>query len=60
MHSLMYADDLVLLSPSVNTMQTMVEVCLEEATALDTIFNVSKSAIIRIGSVYRPVCASVL
>ena len=57
---IMYADDLVLLSPSVNVMQTMVNVCLSEATAVDMALNVDKYAIIRTGSAYRHVCAPVL
>ena len=47
--ALMYADDLVLLSPSCNELQTMINVCCEELALLDLNLNNSKSTALRIG-----------
>ena len=45
----MYADDLVLVSASVNLLQKMIDICREEAVYLDMKFSALKSNIIRIG-----------
>ena len=47
--SFLYADDLILLAPSVSELQTMVSICCEEFGKIDLALNVNKSACIRIG-----------
>ena len=47
--SIMYADDLVLVSASIFNLQRMVNICLEEFNSLDLKINVKKSACIRFG-----------
>ena len=53
----MYADDLVLLTCSICTLQSMINLCSEEIDYLDMKFNVAKSSVIRIGRRYKHVCA---
>jgi len=43
----MYADDLVLLSPSVCDLQKMINICVDEAKCLNLKFNAKKSCIMR-------------
>ena len=47
--ALMYADDLVLLSPSLHELQTMLNVCESELSLLDLKLNASKLECLRIG-----------
>lgn len=47
--SFMYADDLVLLAPSVNELQNMINICDKELNAIRLKFNVKKSGCLRIG-----------
>jgi hypothetical protein len=47
--SFMYCDDLILLSPSVEELQTMVNICCMELSNIDLRLNVAKSKCIRIG-----------
>jgi len=46
----MYADDLVLLSPSVCDLQKMIIICVDEAKCLNLKFNAKKSCIMRFGA----------
>jgi hypothetical protein len=46
-----YADDLLLLSPSVNGMHCMLDICTSYARLHDLIFNASKSIIMPTGRV---------
>jgi len=46
----MYADDLIPVSASVNLLQRMIDTCCKEAVYLDIKFNALKSNIIRCGS----------
>lgn len=55
--ALMYADDLVLLSPSVTELQIMIEVCCRELALLDIKINSKKSNAIRIGNRCKVKCA---
>ena len=55
--ALMYADDLILLSPSVTELQTMIEKCCEELALLDIKINPKKSNAIRIGNRFKVNCA---
>jgi len=48
-NSLMYADDLILLSISVTHMQQMIELCNNTLTELDLQLNIGKSGWLRIG-----------
>jgi hypothetical protein len=55
---IMYADDLVLLSASVVMLQKMIDLCVHEVNGLEMTFNVSKSAVVRIGPAYNNKCVS--
>jgi len=46
---LLYADDILLLSPSVTGLQQLLHVCEHELDLLDMPINVAKSACLRIG-----------
>ena len=47
--AIIYADDLVVLSPSIYELQLMVNVCCNELNSLDLLINLDKSASLRIG-----------
>ena len=49
----MYADDILLLSSSVNLLQNLVALCEREFLAINLKFNVSKSASLRIGARHK-------
>ena len=55
---LLYADDILLLSHTVNGMQEMLDICDEFACEFDMKFNTTKSVAIRIGSRYNIQCSS--
>ena len=55
----MYADDLVLLAPSVTELQTMINLCCSELTILDLKINSTKSVAIRIGNRFKVACRKV-
>src|SRR5580693_6297976 len=52
----MYADDLVLLAPSLPELQTMINVCYAELRLLDININSKKSNVTRIGSKFKTKC----
>src|SRR5437870_7497317 len=52
----MYADDLILLSPSLCELQNMLNMCCSELTLLDLQVNVKKCCGIRIGNRYKNKC----
>ena len=54
--AVMYADDLVLLAPSIAEMQTMLNYCVEELNRLDLNINPAKTKAIRIGSRFNAKC----
>ena len=56
----MYADDVILLAPTVHALQTLVNICEAELNYLDMAINVRKSACLRFGSRYKNTCANVL
>ena len=56
-NSLLYADDLLLLTLSVEDMQKMINICKDELNWLDMKINVRKSECIRIGPRYNVTCA---
>ena len=53
----MYADDLILMSPSVTVLQELFKIVEEELTALEMSISLSKSAYIRFGPRYEAMCA---
>jgi len=55
---LLYADDILLLSHTVNGMQEMLDICDEFTCEFDMKFNTTKSVAIRIGSRYNIQCSS--
>lgn len=52
----LYADDIILLSPSVDSLQQMLLICETELAWLDMALNVKKSVCIRFGSRYDADC----
>ena len=59
--AIMYADDLVLLSPSIYELQLMVNVhvCCNELNSLDLLINSDKSASLRIGKGCNKICRNI-
>jgi len=55
----MYADDLVLLAPSLAELQAMIDICCNELKDIDLVLNEAKSCCIRIGKRWQITCASV-
>ena len=56
----MYADDLILLSPSVVELQRMVDLCCKEFEGLDLQLNSSKSVYMRIGRRWHKTCSPII
>ena len=54
---LLYADDIILLSQSVTTMQSMLDICGQFAVDMDVKFNAEKSVAMRIGPRYKVECS---
>ena len=52
----MYADDLLLMSPSINELQLMLTVCENELALLDLKLNATKSVCLRIGQRHNKNC----
>jgi len=57
---IVYADDTILLSSSLNMLQSMIKICESEAYYLDIKFNIAKSMILRVGYSSNVICASVV
>jgi len=55
---LLYADDIVILAPSVSCLQQLLWIYEEELSWLDMSINVNKSACIRVGPQFKNVCSS--
>jgi hypothetical protein len=53
----MYADDLILLSPSVSSLQEIINIVEEQLLLLEMSVNVSKSACLRFGPRHKVLCA---
>ena len=53
----LYADDIMLISHSVEVMQRMLDICSEESACWDFVFNSRKSVVLRIGSRFERSCA---
>ena len=56
----MYADDVILVSPSISELQTMLSVCEHELELLDLDINSSKSMCLRVGKRYKEKCGSIM
>ena len=55
----MYADDLLLLSASLTTLQRMIKICAAAVHHLDIAFNVKKSMVVRIDHACKHACVNV-
>ena len=55
----MYADDLILMSPSVTVLQKLFQIVDEELMVLEMSINPSKSSSIRFGPRYDALCANI-
>ena len=55
---ILYADDILLLAPSVTALQQLLHICETELACLDMVINVGKSACMRIGSRYNTISLS--
>jgi len=60
MSSFMYADDLILLSPSLSELQHMVNVCELEFAGLDLVVNRTKSECLRVGPRRHKGCCEIM
>ena len=58
--SLMYADDLVLLAPSVTELQAMLDIVCDELNDIDLLLNEKKSVCIRFGQRWHQTCSPLL
>ena len=54
----LYADDILLIAPSVSALQTLLNVCEEELKLLDMQLNIQKNMCIRFGARFRVRCKS--
>ena len=57
---LLYADDIILLAPSVTALEQLLHICETELDWLDMAINPKKSACMRIGPQYSAICANIL
>jgi len=57
---LLYADDILLVAPSVTSLQQLLLVCEQELMWLDMSLNVKKSSCIRIGARYTANCCNIV
>ena len=60
MSILLYADDILLIAPSVTSLQQLLHLCEEELEWLDMCLNVKKSACIRIGPRFNVSCCDIV
>jgi len=56
----LYADDIILLAPSVQALQSMISICESELNYLCMAVNAKKSACLRFGPRYKNGCANVM
>ena len=54
---MMYADDILLLAPSVTVLQRLLQACEEELNSI--VINIKKSSCMRIGSRHDKMCAKI-
>ena len=55
----LYADDILLLAPSVTVLQRLLQACDEELNSIDVVVNIKKSSCMRIGSRHNKICAKI-
>ena len=58
LHIILYADDILLLAPSVTQLERLLRKC-EELSYLDMAINVKKSACVRVGPRYNVSCREI-
>ena len=56
----LYADDIILLAPSVHVLQSLVNICESELKFLYMTINAKKSPCMRFGPKHKNVCANVV
>jgi len=56
----LYADDIILLSPSIQALQILLSVCETELLYLDMLINVKKSCCMRVGQRCNVACAAIV
>ena len=56
----MYADDIVLLAPSISALQVLLHMCEAELAWLDMSLNASKSVSMRIGPRHKHKCSELI
>ena len=56
---LIYADDILLLAPTVNSLQLLVDLCCKELSLIDMEVNYKKSVCMRIGPRFKSECAHI-
>ena len=59
LHIILYADDILLLAPSVTQLERLLRKCEEELSYLDMVINVKKSACLRVGPRYNVRCREI-
>ena len=59
MFIILYADDILLLAPTIRELQHLLQICESELISLDMTINVKKSCCIRIGPRNRAACAPI-
>jgi len=57
---LLYADDIILLAPSITALQQLLQVCEQELQWLDMSINVKKSACMRVGPRFNAKCHNII
>ena len=57
-NSFMYADDLILLNITVSDMQSLLNICVQSLSDLDLPINIDKSICMRVGPMFKAVCAN--
>ena len=59
MSILLYADDIMLVTPSVTTLQRILSICETELESLDMRVNPNKSSCIRFGARFSVTCSNI-
>jgi len=60
LHKILYDDDILLLAQSVTQFERLLRKCEEELSYLDMVFNVKKSACLRVGPRYNVRCREII
>ena len=59
LHVVLYADDILLLAPSVVALQRLLQACEDELCSLEMLINTKKSNCLRIGPRHDRVCVNI-